>query len=277
MSKDTIIHPAALVEPGAQLGTGVRVGPFSHVSSDAVLEDDVHLMSHVTVMGATTIGSGSVVYPQAVLGAAPQNAKHKGGRTTLTIGRNCIIREAVTMHCGTDTSRGRTDVGDNCSFLAYCHIAHDCSVGSNATFANAATLGGHCEIGNNVNIGGLTAVHQFVRVGDFAFLAGCSAVVGDVIPFGIASGNRAKLRGLNVVGLRRAGRTKAEIREIRSVYQAIFDRARPMAENLERAARQSADSQDARAIIDFLTSRGKRHFVVPPLHAGERDGIDDEP
>ncbi len=136
MTSETAIHPSSVIEPGAGIGAGVRIGPFCHVGPDAVLGDGVELVSHVTVMGATTIGAGTKVYPMAILGGPPQNSRHKGGRTTLTIGANCTIREAVTMHLGTDTSRGETVIGDNGNFLAYVHIAHDCIVGRNATFAN---------------------------------------------------------------------------------------------------------------------------------------------
>ncbi|TIV49862.1 MAG: acyl-ACP--UDP-N-acetylglucosamine O-acyltransferase, partial [Mesorhizobium sp.] len=211
MKVETSIHPSSVVEEGARLGKGVRIGPFCHISADSIIGDRVELVSHVSVMGATTIGAGTKVYPMATLGAPPQNTKHKGGRTTLVVGENCTIREGVTMHVGTDSSRGETSVGDNGNFLAYAHIAHDCVVGKNATFANGATLGGHCEIGDNVYIGGLTAVHQFVRIGDNAFIGGCSAVVGDIIPYAIAAGNRAKLRGLNIIGLKRSGLPRSEI------------------------------------------------------------------
>ncbi|TIX12662.1 MAG: acyl-ACP--UDP-N-acetylglucosamine O-acyltransferase, partial [Mesorhizobium sp.] len=227
------MHPSSVVEEGAQLGEGVRIGPFCHVGPDAVIGDRVELVGHVSVMGATTIGAATKVYPMAILGAPPQNTKHKGGRTTLVIGENCTIREGVTMHLGTDSSRGETTVGDNGNFLAYAHIAHDCVVGKNATFANGATLGGHCEIGDNVYVGGLTAVHQFVRIGNNAFIGGCSAVVGDVIPYAIAAGNRASLRGLNIVGLKRSGLPRAEIHLLRKAYRTIFDRSRTVGENIE--------------------------------------------
>lgn len=276
MEKQALIHPSAVVEPGARLGAGVRIGPFCHVGADATLGDGVELVGHVSVLGATSIGASTKVYPMAVLGAPPQNAKHKGGRTTLVIGANCTIREGVTMHTGTDTSRGETVVGANGNFLAYAHIAHDCIVGDNATFANGATLGGHCEIGDNVNIGGLTAVHQFVRVGDNAFLGGCSAVVGDVIPFAIAVGNRAKLRGLNIIGLKRAGLPRSEIHLLRKCYNTIFDRAHPVGENIEAARAEFSGSPIALKILDFITSRGKRHYAVPPLKGGTGDGSDDE-
>jgi UDP-N-acetylglucosamine acyltransferase len=212
----------------------------------------------------------------ATLGGPPQNTKHKGGRTTLVIGQNCTIREGVTMHLGTDSSRGETTVGDNGNFLAYAHIAHDCVVGNNATFANGATLGGHCEIGNNVYIGGLSAVHQFVRVGDNAFLGGCSAFVGDVIPYAIAVGNRASLRGLNIIGLKRSGLPRAEIQVLRKAYKTIFDRSRTVGENIEFAKAEFASSPTAMKIIDFIASRGKRHFAVPSLKGGAGDDADDE-
>ncbi|RVA66959.1 acyl-ACP--UDP-N-acetylglucosamine O-acyltransferase, partial [Mesorhizobium sp. M7A.F.Ca.CA.001.08.1.1] len=230
MKIKTSIHASSIVEEGAKIGQGVRIGPFCHVGADVVIGDDVELVSHVSVMGATSIGASTKVYPMATLGAPPQNTKHKGGRTTLVIGRNCTIREGVTMHLGTDSSRGETTVGDNGNFLAYAHIAHDCVVGNNATFANGATLGGHCEVGNNVYIGGLTAVHQFVRIGDNAFLGGCSAIVGDVIPFAIAVGNRASLRGLNIIGLKRSGLPRSEILVLRKAYRMIFDRSRTVGE-----------------------------------------------
>lgn len=276
MKTETFIHPSAVVEAGAQIGAGARIGPFCHVGADAIVADGAELVSHVSVMGATTVGAGTKVYPMATLGAPPQNARHKGGRTTLVIGANCTIREGVTMHTGTDTSRGETVIGDNGNFLAYAHIAHDCIVGKNATFANGATLGGHCEIGDNVNIGGLTALHQFVRVGDNAFLGGCSAVVGDVIPFAIAVGNRAQLRGLNIIGLKRSGLARAEIHLLRKAYRMIFDRSRTIGENVELARVEFSGSPTAMKIIDFISSRGKRHYAMPPLAGGADDDADDE-
>lgn len=276
MQTETFIHPSAVIEAGAQLGGGVHIGPFCHIGADAVIGDGVRLVGHVTVIGATTIGAGCTVYPQVVLGGPPQNTSHKGGRTTLTIGKNCTIREFVTMHVGTDNARGATVIGDNCTFLAYSHVAHDCIVGNNVTLTNGATLGGHCEIGDNVGIGGLSAVHQFVRVGRNAFLAGGSMIVGDVIPYAIAMGNRAKLRGLNVVGLRRSGMSKAEIMTLRRAYRTIFDRTRPVGENIEIARAEFANSPAAMLMVDFIGERGKRHFAVPPLKGAADDDADDQ-
>jgi UDP-N-acetylglucosamine acyltransferase len=276
MKVQTSIHPSSVVEPGAQIGAGVRIGPFCHVGPNVVLGDGVELISHVSVMGATTIGDSTKVFPTATLGAPPQNAKHKGGRTTLVIGANCTIREGVTMHTGTDISRGETRVGDNGNFLAYTHVAHDCIVGNNVTFANGATLAGHCEIGDNVIIGGLTAVHQFSRVGDNAFLGGCSAITGDVIPFAIAAGNYAKLRGLNIVGLKRSGMSREEIQLLRRTYSTLFDRSRTVGENIDIAKVEFAASPTAMKIVNFIANRGKRPFIVPPLRDEGDDGADFE-
>ena len=271
MQAETFIHPSSIVEPGAELGQGVRIGPFTHIGPHAVIGDNVEIVSHVAIMGATTVGAGTRIFPQAALGGLPQNAKHQGGRTTLVIGANCIIREGVTMHIGTDTSRGETKVGDNGNFLAYTHVAHDCIVGKNATFANGATLAGHVEIGDNVIIGGLTAIHQFARIGDNAFLSGCSAIPGDVIPFGIARGNLAKLRGLNIIGMRRSGLPRAEIHAARRAYRAVFDRARPIAENLALAEVEFAAFPTALKIVDFLKSRDKRYFLTPDFDGDDGD------
>jgi UDP-N-acetylglucosamine acyltransferase len=268
----TFIHPLSQVEPGAEFGEGVRIGPFCHIGPEVVLGDNVEVISHVSITGATTIGAGTRIFPQAILGGLPQNVRHKGGRTTLTIGSNCTIRESVTMHCGTDMSRGETTVGDNGYFLVGAHVAHDCVVGSNVTMANCATLGGHCEVGDRVTIGGLTGIHQFVRIGEGAFVTACSGVAGDVIPYGIAFGAPAALRGINVVGMQRSGMSRAELHTVRNAYRMVFDRTRPIAENLANASAEFAGSAPAMKIVDFLRSRDKRYFCVPALDGEDADG-----
>ncbi|MEX0956019.1 MAG: acyl-ACP--UDP-N-acetylglucosamine O-acyltransferase [Rhizobiaceae bacterium] len=275
-SSGTFIHPLADVAPGAQLGAGVRVGPFCQVGPEAVLHENVELISHVSVMGATEIGAGTRVFPQAVLGGAPQNFKHEGGRTTLTIGRGCTIREMVTAHVGTDTSRGATQVGDNCMLMAYSHVAHDCVLGDHVTFANGVTLGGHVEVGDHAIISGLSAIHQFVRIGHHAFVGGMTGVPGDVIPYGMVIGNRARLRGLNVIGLKRSGLSRAEIHVLRSAYRLLFDRARPVAENVDAVRAAHGDDPRVADILDFVTNRGTRIFCVPAVSGtGTADEGDD--
>lgn len=275
MTAETFIHPSAVVEKGAELGTGVRIGPFCHVSAEAVLGDGVELMSHVTVIGATTLGAGCQVSPTAVLGGAPQNLKHKGGRTTLTVGRGCVIREGVTLHRGTDVSRGMTTIGDDCLFMAYSHVAHDCSVGSNVSMANYACLGGHAEIGDHVIMSGYSAVHQFTRVGHHAFLAACAAVTGDVIPYGMAMGDRARLRGLNLIGMKRAGISRSELTQVRRAYRLLFSQERPLAENIELVRREFPDSAAIDEILRFIGGRERRYLVLP-ARAEAADQGDDE-
>lgn len=266
----------AVVEPGAELGIGVTVGSFCHIEAGAKVGDRVELSSHVVVHRGVTVGEGCKVASMAVLGGPPQNTKHKGGPTTLVIGKNCTIREGVTMNRGTDTSRAETTVGDNGNFLAYTHIAHDCIIGNNVTMANVATLGGHVEVGDNVIIGGLAAVHQMARIGHHAFVGGCAAVAGDVIPYGIVMGNHAQLRGLNVIGMKRSGMARADIFAMRSAYKVIFDPSRPVAENIPEAERQFGDFAIVRDVLDFIQARGKRQFVVPPLRGGADSDDDDD-
>ncbi|WEX07046.1 acyl-ACP--UDP-N-acetylglucosamine O-acyltransferase [Chelativorans sp. AA-79] len=275
---ETFIHPSAIVEKGAELGAGVRIGPFCHVSSEAVLGDDVELVGHATILGATTLGAGCQLHPTAVVGGTPQNHKHKGGPTALIIGKGCIIREGVTLHRGTDTSRGRTTIGDNCMFMAYSHVAHDCDLGSNVTMANYACLAGHVAVGDGVIISGYAAVHQFVRVGHHAFLAGYAAVVGDVIPFGMAVGDRAKLRGLNVIGMKRSGMARPELMQVRQAYRMLFSEERPLAENIERARGEFAGSAVVMDILDFMAGRERKYFTLPARGrpVGEDDGPDGE-
>jgi UDP-N-acetylglucosamine acyltransferase len=273
---ETTIHHLALVEPGAELGVGVVVGPFCHVEAGAKLGDRVELTSRVTVHSGVTLGEDCKVAPTAVLGGPPQNIKHKGGPTTLIVGRNCTIREGVTMNRGTDTSRGETIVGDNGNFLAFSHIAHDCIIGDNVTMANVATLGGHVEVGNNVIIGGLAAVHQFGRIGHHAFVGGCAAVAGDVIPFGIVAGNHANLRGLNIIGMKRSGVSREDIHALRRAYRMIFDPAQPLSESLPEAEKQFGQTPIVRDILEFIQARGKRPLTVPPLREGADSDDDDD-
>jgi UDP-N-acetylglucosamine acyltransferase len=270
------IHPLAVVDDGASLGDGVHVGPFCTVGADVVVGDGTRLTSHVVVTGATTIGRNCVIHPQSVLGGPPQSTGHKGGRTTLSIGDNCVIREFVTMNVGTDGGRGATTVGNNGFFLAYVHVAHDCAIGNNVTMTNGATLAGHCEVGDSVGIGGLTAIHQFSRIGHNAFIAGGSMILGDVVPYAMVGGNRATLRGLNVVGMKRQGVPHSEILKLRRAYRVLFDRSRTLAENIELARAEFTDSVYATKVIDFLVARGKRQFVLPPARGGMDAGSDEE-
>lgn len=272
-TRETSIHPSAVIETGAKLGAGVQIGPFCHVSAEAELDDEVELISHVAIHGRTSIGSGTRVWPQVTLGGQPQNFGHTGKPTDLVIGRNCILREGMTAHVGSDRGHGKTVIGDNCYLMAYTHIAHDCILGDHVVMANCATLAGHCEVGDHAIISGLTAVHQFVRVGHHAFIGGCSALVGDVIPYGMAAGNKAFLRGFNIIGMKRSGVARSDILALRKAYRMIFDRSRTIAENAPDVRKEFADNKSVIEIVDFLTERSKRYYCVPKLgNPADNDG-----
>ncbi|MCO4316511.1 acyl-ACP--UDP-N-acetylglucosamine O-acyltransferase [Phyllobacterium sp. 21LDTY02-6] len=267
MSEITI-HPSAIIEKGAEIGAGVSIGPFCHVGADAVIGEGSRLLSHVVVMGATSLGRNAVVYPNAVLGGEPQNTKHKGGRTTLVIGDNCVIREGVTMHRGTDGSRGVTSVGDNCMFLAYSHVAHDCIIGDHVTFSNNVMIGGHVTVGNNVIIGGGAGIHQFVRIGHHAFIGGLAALASDLVPYGMAIGNHAYLGGLNIIGMKRSGMARPEIHNLRHAVRMLFDRSKAIKSRAEDVRAAFPGSAAVADLIDFITTDTKRAYCTPPLDSG---------
>jgi len=269
MTAETFVHPLAVVEDGAQLGAGVRVGPFCHVGAKVTIGDGSELFSHVAITGETSIGPGARIYPQACLGFPPQSHRHKSGPTRLTIGSGAVIREAVTVHSGSDDGAGETRIGDNLYLMAYAHVAHDCVVGNNVTITNNTSLAGHVELGDNVMLGGHCGVHQFVRIGHHAFVAAGSGVFGDVIPYGMAFGREARLRGFNVVGIKRSGMSKSELMTMRRAYRSLFSAGMPMAEAAENVRRDFADSPAVVDICDFILSRGKRFFIVP--RPGEED------
>lgn len=258
------IHPTAVVESGAELGRGVKVGPFCYIGPHARIGDNVELISHAVVIGDTTIGEETRVFPQAVLGAEPQNTAHKGERTKLVIGRQNTIREGVTMHTGTGNARGETTVGDHCMFLAYSHVAHDCILGNHITFANNVMIGGHTVIGDRVIIGGGAGVHQFCRIGHHAFIGGLAAVQSDVIPYGMIMGNRGYLAGLNLVGMKRSGLDKNEMNALRHAYKRLFQAGSgSLRENADLVLKEYADSATVRDVAEFILTDSKRKFMTP--------------
>ena len=252
----TEIHPTALVEPGAILGSGARV-------------DDVVLEAHVSVVGKTRIGSGSRVYPFASLGQPAQIYKAATEAGRLEIGARCEIREHVTMNCGSPRDKMLTRVGDDCMFMVASHVAHDCTVGDKVIFANNATLGGHVVVGDNVFIGGMSAVHQFARIGEQAMIGGVTGVEGDVIPYGLVKGDRARLVGLNQVGLRRRGFSREDIHALRNFYQALFLVEGTFAERMERARDlEVGQSEAAKRVLAFIEGVDKRPLVLPDPGSG---------
>lgn len=259
----TRIDPTAQVAKGARLGDGVEIGPWCIVGPDVTLGDGCRLIAQVHVTGVTTIGARTVIYPQAVLGTPPQSVHYKGEPSRLIVGVDCIIREGVTMNTGTAGGLMETRIGDRCFLMAGAHVAHDCVVGNQVIFANNATLGGHAEIGDHVFLGGLCAVHQFTRVGSQAVVGGLVGVTEDIIPFGAAIGHRGELAGLNIIGLKRRGFTRAAIHSLRAAYRDLFTGETTFAERVERVAVTYAGDANVRQIVDFIRSAGKRRIALP--------------
>ncbi len=253
------IHPAAMVDPAAQLGRDVHIGPFCTVGPDVMIEDGAELVSHVVVDGHTRIGAGARLFPFCTVGMAPQDLKYKNEPTRCEIGARTLVREHCTIHRGTATGRGLTSVGSDCMLMAVAHVAHDCALGDHVIVANNVVMGGHVSIGDHAVIGGSAAIHQFVRIGRAAMIGGVSGVEGDVIPFGSVIGNRARLSGLNVVGLKRRGFEKAAIMGLRAAFKTLFKDDGVFAARLEETrARFGADPLVAEvlAFIDGDSHRG---------------------
>jgi UDP-N-acetylglucosamine acyltransferase len=257
------IHPSSVVEPGARLGEGVRIGPFCMVGSDVTLGDGCELVSHAVVAGRTSIGPRARIFPFASIGHQPQDLKFKGEPSTLTIGSDCMIREGVTMNPGTEGGGMVTTVGDRCTFLASSHVAHDCRVGNSVIFSNNVMLAGHCTVGDFAIIGGGAAVHQFCRIGSHAFIGGLSGVENDVIPYGIAIGNRAHLAGLNIVGLKRRGFSREVIHDIRRAYRLLFADEGTLQERVTDVAGEFSTHPIVHEILDFIREGGNRSICTP--------------
>jgi UDP-N-acetylglucosamine acyltransferase len=259
----TNIHATALVDPSARLGANVEIGPFCVIGPHVELGDGVIVHSHAVITSRTTLGAECKVFPFACLGMAPQDVKFKDEPSTITVGAKTIIREHVTIHPGTASGHLTTKVGSGCFLMVGSHIAHDCEVGDNVTLVNNATLAGHVSVGDGAILGGLSAVHQYVRIGAYAFIGGMSGIGADVIPFGMALGNRANLCGLNIVGLKRRGFAREQIHELRQAYRMLFSNEGTLMERLEDVESMFGANQLARQVIDFIKTESDRSFCVP--------------
>jgi len=261
------IHRTAVVEDGATLGDGLRIGPYCHVGSLVKLGDGVELASHVVVTGRTSIGARTRIFPFASIGHQPQDLKYKGEPSTLTVGSDCIIREGVTMNPGTAGGGMETIVGDRCAFLANSHVGHDCRVGNNVVFSNNVMLAGHVTVGDFAGLMGGAAVHQFARVGPHAFLGGMSGLENDLIPYGMALGNRAHLSGLNIIGLQRRGFSREQIHSLRRAYRLLFADEGTLAERMEDVEQEFEDHPIVKEIVAFIRAGGKRGICMPHAEA----------
>ena len=251
------IHPTAIIDAAAQLGSGVTIGAYSVVGPHVTLGDGVKLHSHVVIDGYTTVGAGCEVWSFAVLGATPQHTRYDGEPSELHIGANCVIREHVTMHPGTAIGAMQTIVGNNGLFFAGVHVAHDCVVGDHVIFANNAALGGHVEIGDHVMLGGFAAVQQWCRVGAHAMVGAHSLVDADVMPFTIAAGNRATLSGINVIGLERRGFSPEIIAGLRDLFRNLIRGNGLFATRLAAVQERFSGTAEYDAVFEFIKTAGR--------------------
>ena len=257
----TVVHPTAIIEPGARLGVGVTVGPWCHVGPEAEIGDGVRLVSHVVVDGRTSMGEGAVAYPFCTVGLPPQDLKYKGEPTRCVVGPRTQLREHCTIHRGTVTGTGVTTVGAGCLLMAVVHVAHDCEVGDGVVIANNVVMGGHVSIGANAVIGGSAALHQFVRIGRGAMVGGVSGVEADVVPFGSVIGNRARLAGLNVIGLRRRGADRAAIHALRAAVRDLFSGQGVFADRLAGVRATHGDEPLVAEVLAFIDAPSKRGLI----------------
>ena len=251
------IHPQAVVEDGAKIGEDVTIEAYAYVSKDAVLGDGVLVKQGARIVGDTHIGEGGKIYSYAIVGDIPQDVSYRAEENTgVRIGKNATIREFCTINSGTHKGDGITRIGDNAFIMAYCHVAHDCAVGNSVILANNATLAGHVELGDYSVVGGMTPIHQFVRVGESCMIAGASALSQDVVPFCLAEGNRAYIRSLNLVGIRRRF-DKDTVEEINRAYKFLFNQGAGLKEQAQILLNETSD-QNVRKMCEFIinTKRG---------------------
>lgn len=247
------IHPTAIVDKRAKLADDIEVGPYAIIGPDAEIGKGSVIGGRVTIDGRTIIGEGNKIFTGAVIGSMPQDLKYKGQKTFLKIGKNNIIREYVTMNPGTEEGSS-TSVGDGNLFMAYSHVAHDCAIGNNCVIANVGTFAGHVTLEDRVVIGGLAAVHQFVRVGKMAIIGGCSKVVQDVPPFCTCDGNPARVYGLNLVGVKRAGMSGRAQRELKKAFRILFHSGLVLKHSIEKVQEEVELIDEVKYLLDFLRS-----------------------
>lgn len=251
-------HPTAVVQDGAQIAEGVRIGPYCVVGENVSIGRDTVIEPHVVIAGYTTIGERCRIFPYASIGMEPQDLKFQGEVSTLTIGNENVFREFVTIHRGTALGGGRTVIGNGNLFMAYTHVAHDCAVGDKTIFGNAATLGGHVVVEDHATVSASSGVHQFCRVGSYSFVGGYSVVTKDVLPFSKVVGNRARLYGVNAIGLERRGFTRERIENIHAAFRILRNSGLNVTQAIEKLKEKCTLDDDIRALMTFVeaSSRG---------------------
>ena len=257
-----MIHKTAIIDPKAKISSNVKIGAYSIVGPNVEIDENSEIQSHVSIIGNTRVGKNNKIYPFSSIGNDPQDLKFAGEETRLEIGDNNKIREYVTINPGTKGGGELTKIGNNCLFMVSSHIAHDCIVGNNVILANNVPLGGHAEIEDNVIIGGNSAVQQFTRVGRFAMIGGMCGVVRDIIPYGIAHGNRSVLQGLNLIGLRRKNIPNKEILTLNDAYKEIFKNEN-LTQNLSNLSEDYKKNELVLEVVNFLEKDKKRPICTP--------------
>ena len=256
-----MIHKTAIIDTKTKLGKNVKIGPYCVIGPNVEIGENTIIQSHVNISGNTKIGKGNKIYPFVSMNE-PQDLKYNDEPTNLIIGDNNKIREYVTINPGTVGGGGKTVIGDNCLFMISSHIAHDCKVGNNVIIANNVPLGGHVIIEDNVVIGGNSAVQQFTRIGKMAMIGGMTGVLHDVIPYGLSTGNRNSLQGLNLIGLRRAKFENKDILELSEAYKEIFA-TKNINENISKLNSSFQENPLVKNVIDFITKDKKRSICTP--------------
>ena len=253
-----MIHPSAIIDPRAEIDPNVKIGAFSIIKNDVRIGSGTEIGPYAIIDQYVTIGSDCQIFQYASIGAAPQDLKFTGEKSYLKIGKGSIIREFATVNRGTELGGGYTEVGENNYLMAYTHIAHDCRTGKNVVLANNATLGGHVIVGNNATLGGFVAVHQFVQIGDYAYIGGKSAVFKDIPPYVLAAGDRTSLHGLNNVGLKRNDFSKASITELKKAYRIVFRIGLTTKQASERVKAEVEQIPEVKNFMQFIqnSSRG---------------------
>ena len=257
-----MIHNTAIIDTQAKIHKNVKVGPFSVIGANVEIEENTEIQSHVSILGNTKIGKNNQIYPFASIGNDPQDLKFQGEETKLEIGNDNKIREYVTINPGTNGGGGITKVGNNCLFMVSAHIAHDCFVGDNVILANSVPLGGHAYIEDNVIIGGNSAVQQFTRVGRSAMIGGMCGVVRDIIPYAMVHGNRSKLQGLNLIGLRRKNIPNIDIMILNDAYKEIFKNEN-LTDNLNNLDKDLRKHKLVSEVLNFIEKDKKRPICTP--------------
>jgi len=260
--ENKLIHPTAVIEHGADISDDVSIGPFSYIGSQVTLCSGVKIKSHVVVTGNTEVGEQTVIYPFSVIGEIPQDLKFSGEKTFLKIGKRNKIREHVTINTGTAGGGGLTSIGNDCLFMAGCHVAHDAIINNKVIVANNGAIAGHCIIEDDVIIGGLAGIHQFVRVGRGAIIGALTMVTNDVIPFGLVQGPRGTLDGLNLIGLKRKGVDRSDITELRVAFQ-ILTQGEGTFQDRAKKLKEETTNDYVDAIINFILGDSDRSFLTP--------------